>query len=76
VLAFGNNSFKKSKEWSNLHGRHVVLKGKFIAYNDLSDAENSVERELNRKYFDGQIIFNQCLNDFVFYPTEISLAEH
>jgi len=65
-----------NKKWIKLHGRLVIVKGKYIPYDDLDDAKSNVERILNRKYFGDQIIFNECLNAYVFKVDEIKLYSH
>jgi len=63
-----------NRTWAKLNGKLVKLNGKFIPYSDLDEADSPVERALNRKYYAGIIIFNACLNDFVFEAESISLV--
>lgn len=66
-----NGTGRRRSDFASLGGRYVVIRGRTLAYDDLSDGGSPSDKLLSKKYYENEPVENFCLRRFVFIATDL-----
>lgn len=66
-----NGTMHSRNAFAELDRRMVTVYGVSILYDHLPSSENAFDRFLERKHYNGEVVFNFCVRDYVFLVRSI-----
>lgn len=70
-----NATGKQRSRFAALDGKRVIVIGSVMNYRDIPLGTSYVDRITEKRYYEGEVVFNGCLRDEVFIATSLQLSD-